>query len=68
MKETLLDLQINSMRDDLVFSGIPEQADKDPEVTVRQFMQEQLKLPIDTIKSISFDRVHYLLGKKTHCG
>lgn len=60
MKETILDLQTRSVRDNLVFSGIPEQADEDPEVMVRQFMQEHLKLPINTVKSMSFHQVHYL--------
>lgn len=64
MKETILDLQINSIRDNLVFSGIPEQAGEDPEVTVRQLMQEHLQLPIDTIKSISFTGFSNWLGKR----
>lgn len=33
MRETTLDLQAHSMRDNLVFSGIPEQPEEDPEKT-----------------------------------
>ncbi len=34
IKETVIDLQARSMRDNLVFSGIPESAEEDPEATV----------------------------------
>ena len=35
IKESIIDLQARSMRDNLVFSGIPEQAEEDPELTVK---------------------------------
>lgn len=38
MKETILDLQCRSMRDNLIFSGIPEQAQDNPEKTIKDFM------------------------------
>lgn len=63
-KESLLDIQARSMRDNLVFSGIAETAEEDAETTVRQFIQHQLKLPSDTVKNISFHRVHRLGGRK----
>ncbi|KAL3969407.1 suppressor of tumorigenicity protein 14 [Sarotherodon galilaeus] len=50
IKETVIDLQARSMRDNLVFSGIPEAAGEDAETT----------LPEDTVKNIVFDRVHRL--------
>jgi len=43
----VIDLQARSMRDNLVFSGIPEQAKEDPETTVKNFIQMRLKLPED---------------------
>ena len=49
IKESIIDLQACSMRDNLVFSGIPEQADEDPELTVKNFIQNQLKLPGDAL-------------------
>lgn len=63
MKETILDCQAHSMRDNLVFLRILEQADKDPEV-VKEFIQKHLKLPVDTIKSITFHWVYHMGGKK----
>ncbi|KAJ8261599.1 hypothetical protein GJAV_G00156140 [Gymnothorax javanicus] len=60
MKETILDLQARSMRDNLVFSGIPEQPTEDPETSVKEFMSKQLKLPTETVNNITFHRVHRL--------
>ncbi|XP_038559865.1 uncharacterized protein LOC119891937 isoform X1 [Micropterus salmoides] len=59
-----IDLQARSMRDNLVISGIPEQADEAPEETVKSFIQNQLKLPAGTVKNISFHRVHRLGGRR----
>ncbi|XP_030583063.1 uncharacterized protein LOC115778849 [Archocentrus centrarchus] len=64
MRETILDIQARSMRDNLVFSGIPEQAEEDAEASVREFLQHQLKLPSEAVKNITFHRVHRLGGKK----
>ncbi|KAM9704524.1 uncharacterized protein ACNS7B_015206 isoform 1-T2 [Menidia menidia] len=64
IKETVIDLQARSMRDNLVFSGIPEQPDEDPEHTIKNFIKTQLKLPEETVNNISFHRVHRLGGKR----
>ncbi len=37
IKETVIDLQARSMRDNLVFSGIPESAEEDPEVRLKLY-------------------------------
>lgn len=58
MKETILDLQARSMRDNLVFSGIPENTQENPEKTLMDFMQPHLKLPPEKTKRITFHRVH----------
>ncbi|KAL4000606.1 solute carrier family 15, member 5 [Sarotherodon galilaeus] len=58
IKETVIDLQARGMRDNLVFSGIPESAGEDAETTVKSFIKTNLKLPEDTVKNITFDRVH----------
>ncbi|XP_054626409.1 uncharacterized protein LOC129178322 [Dunckerocampus dactyliophorus] len=63
-KETILDLQAQSMRDNLVFAGIPEKSEEVPEESVRAFMAQQLKLPADAIQNITFHRVHRLGDKK----
>lgn len=34
-----------SMRDNLVFSGIPKQADEDPEAMAKEFLQSHIKRP-----------------------
>ena len=54
IKETTIDLQARSMRDNLVFSGIPEQADEDSELTIKNLIQKHLKLPGDTVTNITF--------------
>lgn len=51
------------MRDNLVFSGIPEQAEEDPDKMVTGFITKNLKLPMETVKNIPFCWVH-LLGEK----
>ncbi len=38
------------MRDNLVFSGIPESAEEDPEATVKTFIKTYLKLSEDTVE------------------
>lgn len=60
MKETILDLQARSMRDNLIFTGIAEPATDEPEKAVKDFMVKQLKLPTETVNNITFHR----LGKK----
>lgn len=62
MKDTILDIQARSMRDNLVFSGIPEIPAEDSEKSVKDFMCNQLRLSTDTI-NISFHRVHRI-GQK----
>ncbi|KAL0194887.1 hypothetical protein M9458_008459, partial [Cirrhinus mrigala] len=52
------------MRDNLVFSGIPESAEEDAEATVKSFIKTYLKLPEDTVENICFERVHRLGAKK----
>lgn len=64
MRESILDLQARSMRDNVVFSGIPERASENPEKTIKDFMVTQLKLPLDTVSQISLDRVHRLGATK----
>ncbi len=65
IKETVIDLQARSMRDNLVFSGIPESAEEDPEATVKNFIKTYLKLPEDTVENICFERVHRMGAKET---
>lgn len=67
MKEQILDLQCRSMRDNLIFSGIPLPSDNatpdDPEKAIQEFMQSSLKIPPETANKITFHRVHRLTSK-----
>lgn len=67
LKEMLLDIQSRSMRENLMFSGIPEVTInggiEDADKTIRDFMCKELKLPSPTVQNIAFARVHRL-GKK----
>ncbi|XP_049908677.1 protein unc-13 homolog C-like [Epinephelus moara] len=59
MKETILDLQSCSMRDNLVFSGIPERTQDDsPEQLIQDFMTTHLKISLHIVKDITCHRVH----------
>lgn len=64
LKESIIDLQARSMRDNLVFAGIPEKADENPEETIKTFIHKELKLPLVTVNSIGFHRVHRIGGKR----
>ena len=72
MKDTIIDLQCRSMRDNLIFTGIPEQPSgviPDPEQAVKDFIINQLKIPSDTANQITFHRVHRLgVVNKEHPG
>lgn len=63
MKETILDLQSRSMRDNLIFPGIKEQPQDNPEQAIKEFMQSSLKLPHDTVHNKTFHRVHRIGAK-----
>lgn len=60
LRETVLDIQSRSMRDNLIFSGIPESTPDNPETLVKNFMVSALKIPAETVKNITFHRVHRL--------
>ncbi|XP_055080010.1 class I histocompatibility antigen, F10 alpha chain-like [Periophthalmus magnuspinnatus] len=53
------------MRDNLVFTGIPEQPTEDAEKLVKDFITTQLKLPAATVNAITFHRVHRMGPKNT---
>lgn len=66
MRETILDLPSRRMRDNLIFTGIPEPSTDQPETAVKDFMIKKLKLPTKTINCITFHRVHCLGQKHTN--
>ena len=66
MQETILDIECRSMRDNLIFSGInlpPQNTPDDPEMSLKYFMQDSLKLSAAAVKEITFHRVHRLPSK-----
>ena len=60
-KDTILYLQSQSMRNNLVFTSIHEDMHEKPEQTetkIRQFLVDKLKLAQDYVTSLSLERVH----------
>ena len=61
MQDSLLYLQSQSMRNNLVFSGLAEDGNEKPEITeakVRQFMVEKMKIARDIVEGFQLERVH----------
>lgn len=54
IKESLTDLKARSMRDNLIFTGIPEERWEDTEALLQDFLQKRYKLEYE----IPFERVH----------
>lgn len=65
LKETVLDLQTRSMRDNLIFSSLPETDNENVENFVKDFIKIQLKISPETLHNITFYRVHHF-GKITN--
>lgn len=59
LSERHLDLQTRSMRDNLVFDGIPETLEEDAEQVLKNFIKDELNITDD----IEFHRVHRM-GRK----
>ncbi|KAF7643428.1 hypothetical protein LDENG_00239590 [Lucifuga dentata] len=64
----MTEVESQSMRNNLIFSGIPENpSSDDPEALLKDFMISKLKLPPDTswLDNITFHCVHRLGGPKS---
>ena len=59
LREEILDLKCRSMRDNLLFIGLPEAEDEDCERMLTTFVRNKMKVR----KSIGFERVHRI-GRK----
>ncbi|KAJ8404454.1 hypothetical protein AAFF_G00337210 [Aldrovandia affinis] len=46
------------MRDNLIFKGIPEKKDENPEAVIRNFMQKEMKMTSEQVNKISVARAH----------
>jgi hypothetical protein len=53
MSEEFLKLQTGTMKDNLLFTGIPETADETTEVAVKNFIHNQLKIDEDMLLIVS---------------
>lgn len=58
LQKSIVDLKSRSMRDNIVFSDIPERNDEDYKEVIQNFLKTKFKLD-----DISFERVHRM-GKK----
>ena len=68
MGNIVLDLQSRSMRDNIIFHGIPELKNEThhrPEELVKTFLVQNLKMRTDEAAAIDFSRVHRLGKSKT---
>lgn len=68
LHDEVLYLQSQSVRNNLVFSNIPEVSagvTEDADKTVRQFICEKLKIAKDLVDQIRFERVHRM-GQKVN--
>ena len=68
LKDDVVDLKSRSMRDNLLFSNIPEtqnETSKDTEHILRQFLKTDLRMEETQINSVKFDRVHRIAGSRT---
>ncbi|XP_062594817.1 uncharacterized protein LOC134256179 [Saccostrea cucullata] len=54
IRDSIIDLKARSMRDNLVFSGIPEQKGEDTEEVLQLFLRKKFRLDCE----LSFERVH----------
>jgi hypothetical protein len=66
LKMGITDLKARSMRDNLVFSNIPERPNEAPNVTediLRDFLERELKMARTDVNNISFERVHRMAGR-----
>lgn len=54
LQSSIIDLKSRSMRDNLIFSGIPETPNEDCEAVFHHFLENKLKID----EFISFERVH----------
>lgn len=60
LKEKMLEMTARSMRDNLIFSGIPEKKNENVEDVLKTFFINELGINKEIVQKISFLRVHRL--------
>jgi hypothetical protein len=66
LKWEIVDVKARSMRDNLIFSNIPEVSNETPittEAILREFMVKELRMDTAEVGNIKFDRVHRMAGR-----
>ena len=66
LKGDIIHMKARSMRDNLIFSNIPEKENETPDVTeyiLREFLELYLKMEKQDVTNIRFDRVHRIHGQ-----
>ena len=58
LESKVIDLEARSMRENLLFNGIPESDPENCEVKVKDFMVKELEIDPHTVNGITLDRVH----------
>lgn len=58
LESKITDLEARSMRENLLFHGIPETPNENCEVKVKEYMVSQLNLDENSVNSMNLDRVH----------
>lgn len=56
LNENVIDLKTRSMRDNLIFTGIPENENENTGETLKNFLKKEMKIP--DVANLAFDRVH----------
>ena len=67
LKGDIIDMKSRSMRDNLIFSNIPEKENETPDDTehiLREFLEVNLKMEKQDVTNIRFDRVHRIHGQR----
>ena len=67
LKGDITDMKSRSMKDNLIFSNIPEKENETPDVTehiLREFLELNLKMEKQDVTNIRFDRVHRIHGQR----
>ena len=58
LESKFIDLGARSMRENLLFNGIPESESENCEVKVKDFMVKELDLEPQSVNDMTLDRVH----------
>ena len=67
LKGDIIDMKSRSIRDNLIFSNIPENENETPDVTEHiphEFLELNLKMEKQDVTNIRFDRVHRIHGQR----